>query len=194
MNGNENQSESLDRLGEQALEIAKRRQAAASDVTAMLEDQFETAFESHAATILHAGACLAGRSLRKSFGSEAADAPQADTAPEQPDEQMKLMKVFMFLVDKNGVQLKPQDYAAEIPGEQKPRMTMIQVEEKFGDRYDEIMKRHEFDYAEGARTGAVACARLLKIHCLNRKDLEPNVAASIVSAGFVEGAGKSEVS
>ena len=182
MNGNENESGSLDRLSEQALEIARRRQAAASDVIAMLEEHFETAFESHAATVLHAGAWLAGRSLRRSRGSEAGN---------PPDGEMKLMKVFKFLVDKNSFQLKPEDYAVEIPGEQTPRMTMGQVEEKFGNRYDEIMKKHEFDYADGARTGAVACARLLKIHCLNRKDLEPRLAASIVSMGFVEGAGKS---
>jgi hypothetical protein len=193
MNGNENQNESLDRLSEQALEIARRRQAAASDVTAMLEEQFEIAFESHAATVLHAGAWLAGRSLRKSLESEA-DPPQAGIVPELADDEMKLMKVFKFLVEKNGVQLKPEDYAAEIPGDHKPRMTMAQVEDKFGDRYDEIMQKHEFDYADGARTGAVACARLLKIHCLNRKDLEPNVAASIVSMGFVEGARKSGTS
>ncbi len=180
---------SLEGLSEQAYEIARRRQAASTDVVAMLEEHFETTFGSHAATLLHGAAWLAGRSLRRSF--EVQDPPGEKVVVEQPDEEMKLMKVFMFLVDKDGVQLKAGDFAAEIPDDQKPRLTMAAVEQQFAQRYDEIMKKHGFDLADGARTGAVACSKLLKIHCLNRNDLDPKIAASIVSMGFVEGAGNS---
>ncbi len=182
-----NKNGSLEGLSERAYEIARRRQAAAAEVVAMLEGEFETTFESHAATLLHAATWLAGGSLRRSF-EEHDPASGDDPAPERPDEEMKLMKVFMFLMDKDGVKLKPEEYASEIPAEQKPRLTSVQVDERFGERFDAIMKKNGFDFAEGARTGAVVCARLAKIHCLNRHDLDPKAAASIVSMGFVEGA------
>ena len=121
----------------------------------MLEDEYETTFRSHAATLLRAAAWLAGSSLQRSFppgGSMPADGSER---AEQPNEELKLMKVFMFLVDKNGIQLKPEDYALKIPGELSPEMGLEQVEKHFGKRYDEIMKKHGFDGAGGARTGAV---------------------------------------
>ncbi len=98
------------------------------------------------------------------------------------------MKVFMFLVDKDGIKLKPDDFAVEIPSTQKAVKSIAEVQAHFQPRYNDIMRTHDFDYLEGARTGAVACARLMKLHCLNRTDLDPPVAASIVSMGFVEGA------
>ena len=175
-------------LSEKAFEIAKRRQAAASDVVALLEDSFETTFEAHAATLLRAAGWLAGTSLYRSF-SFPADIPAGSPvlSDKSNDEGMKLLKVFMFLVQKFGVELKAGDFAAEIPAEQKARISILQVQEKFEGRYHQIMKEHGFDYAEGARAGAVACALLVKLHCLNRSDLEARLAASIVTMGFVEG-------
>ncbi|MGE5072034.1 MAG: hypothetical protein ACM3MF_01285, partial [Anaerolineae bacterium] len=103
------------------------------------------------------------------------------------EEGTKLLKVFMFLIKKDGIDFKPDDLAAELPSADKPLKTILEVQEQFQQRYNEIMREHSFDYLEGAKTGAVACARLVKIHCLNRKDLEPAAAASIVSMGLVEG-------
>ncbi len=188
-----NGSESgLEGLSERAYEIARRRQAAALEVVAMLEDEYDTWFESSAATVLHACAWLAGTSLNRSLESAGEASPGAP-AERSNEEGLKLMKVFMFLVDKDGIKLKPEDFAVEIPNEQKSRRNIAEVQEHFQKRYNEIMTTHEFDYLEGAKTGAVACARLMKLHCLNRKDLEPPVAASIVSRGFVEGAKSARV-
>lgn len=179
----------LEGLSEKAYEIARRRQAAALDAVTMLEDQYERWFESSAATLLHACAWLAGTSLYRSFGSPGDATPGSPSLPAKFEEEaLKLLKVFMFLVERDGIQLKPEDFSVEIPAEQKPRRNLLQVQEQFQDRYNEIMKRHNFDYLEGAKTGAVACARLVKLHCLNRSDLQPPVAATIVSMGFVEGA------
>jgi len=181
-------SGSVEDLSERAYEIARRRQAAAMQVVTLLEDQYKTAFESHAATLLRAAAWLAGTSLYHSFGFPPDMPPGSPVLSEKSNaEGLKLMKVFIFLVDKDGIKLAPDDYAAQIPAEQEPRKQVLQVQEQFQDRYNQIMKQHGFDYLEGAKTGAVACARLVKLHCLNRKDLEPSVAASTVSIGFVEG-------
>ena len=186
-NNNGSQSGSND-LGERAYEIARRRQAAALEVVAMLEDQLDTWFESSAASLLRACAWLAATSLYRSFASGTNLEPGAPVLSDKSNEEgLKMLKVFMFLVDKDGIQLKPDDFAAELPAELKPRKNILEVQARFQERYNEIMQRHQFDYLEGAKTGAVACARLLKLHCLNRSDLEPRMAASIVSSGFVEG-------
>jgi hypothetical protein len=168
--------------------IARRRQAAAVDVVAMLEEQFDTWFASNAATLLHACAWLAGTSLFRSFEFDPNSEPGTPVLSDQANlEGVKLLKVFMFLLKKDGIDLKPDDLAAELPPADKPVKTILEVQEQFQQRYNEIMRDHSFDYAEGAKTGAVACTRLVKIHCLNRKDLEPRAAVSIVSMGFVEG-------
>ncbi len=189
MADNHASSSGMENLSERAYEIAKRRQAAAVEVVAMLEDQFESWFESSASTVLHACAWLAGTSLYRAFGSGEDPAPGSAAFVERSNEEgLKLMKVFMFLVDKDGIKLKPEDFAVEIPAEWKPAKSIGEVQARFQERYNEIMRMREFDYLEGAKTGAVACAKLVKLHCLNRTDLEPPVAASIVSIGFAEGA------
>ncbi len=183
-----NGSGSLDDLSEQAFEIAKRRQAAANEAMAMLEEYYETAFESHAATLLRAMAWLAGTSLYRSFGFLTDMPPGSPVLSDQSNgEGMKLLKDFMFLMDRNGIKLKSDEFTADIPAEHKPRMNILRVQEQFQSGYNGIMEEHGFDYLEGGRTGAVACARLVRLHCQDRKDLEPKVAASIVSMGFVEG-------
>ncbi len=184
MNGNG----SIESLSEKAYEIAKRRQGAANEVVSLLEDQYETTFGSHASSLLHAAAWLAGISLRQSLGSDGKGSSEAESGTDGSNEELKLMKVFMFLVDKSGIKVKPEDYARDVPEEQSPHITILDIEQKFGSRYDEIMEQHGFDHADGARTGAVVCARLVKLHCVNRNDIAPEIAASIVAKGFVEGA------
>ena len=183
-----NGSGSLEDLSERAFEIAKRRQSAATGVVEMLEEQYEAAFGSHAGTVLRAAAWLAGTSLYRSFGFPTDMPPGSPMLSDQANrEEAKLLKVFTTLINKDGVELKLDGLADEIPAEQKPRKDILQVQEQFQDEYNQIMKRHGFDYADGAKSGAVACARLVRLHCLDRKDLEPKVAASVVSTGFREG-------
>ena len=178
---------SLEGLSEKAYEIARRRQAAAIETVTMLEDHYETVFESRAASLLQAAAWLAGYSLRRSFESDGHGEGDSPAANSESNEQLRLMKAFMFLVDKYGIKLKANDYATEIPPEHKIYLSPEEIEGKFVAPYDEIMQKHGFDYADGARTGAVVCARLVRLHCANRKDLEPQVAASIVTMGLMEG-------
>ncbi len=183
-----NGSGSVEDLSEKAYEIAKRRQAAAMDAVALLEDQYEASFESHAGTVLRAAAWLAGTSLYRSLGLPTDLPPGSPVISEQSDaEGLKWMKVFMLLVDRSGINLKPDDYAVDIPPEYEPRKDILQVQELFQVPYNRIMEKYGFDYLEGSKTGAVICARLVKLHCENRKDIEPPTAASTISIGFVEG-------
>jgi len=93
----------------------------------------------------------------------------------------------MFLLDKEGVKLKTNEFVTKIPTELTSKKTLPQIQEQLQERYNEIMREHGFNYVEGAKTGAVVCALLVKVYALRRKDLEPKMAASIVSMGFVEG-------
>jgi hypothetical protein len=176
-------------LTEKAFEIAKRRQAAAADVLKLLEEQYQTTLGSHVGTVLYAASWLAGTSLYRSMGYKDQMEPGVVVLSKEVDQRIPaLMKVFMYMLDKDGVKLKPDEFVAKIPAELRPRKTLFEIQDQFQDRYNEIMKAHGFDYMEGAKTGAVVCALLVKTSALRRKDLEPKLAASIVSMGFIEGA------
>ncbi len=182
------ESSPLEDLSGQAFEIAKRRQAALVELLQMLESDYGTWFESHAATVLHAAAWLAGTSLYRSLGYDAKIAPGPLVLSERANvEGNKLLKVFMALADREGIKLGPHDLSPDFTPEQEPRKTIGEVQARFQDHYNEIMQQHGFDYAEGAKTGAILCERLLKYFCVSRMALEPRVAASIVTMGFVEG-------
>jgi len=55
-------------LSDKAFEIAKRRQAAATAVLKLFEEQYQTTLGSHVGTVLYAAAWLAGTSLYRSLG------------------------------------------------------------------------------------------------------------------------------
>ena len=178
----------MDDLSNKAVEIAKRRQAAAIAVIKMF-DEDKTTFQGHAGTALYAASWLAGTSLYRSLGHEAQIEPGVIVLSAKADQQIStLMKVFMFLLDKDGVKLKADEFVAKIPEAFQPRKTLLQIQEHFQDRYNDIMKEHGFDYMEGAKTGAVICELLVKVYTLRRQDMETRLAASIVSLGFIEGA------
>ncbi len=183
-----NEGSSLDDLSNKAIEIAKRRQAAAAAVIKLF-DEDRTTLQGHPGTVLYAASWLAGTSLYRSLGHEADVEPGVIILSAKADQQIPaLMKVFLFLLDKNGVKLNADEFVPKIPEALQPRKTLLQIQEQFQDRYNEIMREHGFDYLEGAKTGAVVCALLVKVYTLRRKDLETRLAASIVSLGFIEGA------
>lgn len=184
-----NGSESLEDLSDKAFEIAKRRQAAAVDVMKLFEEHYQTTLESHTGTVLRAAAWLAGTSLYRSLGYQEELEPGVLVLSEEANQRVPgLMKVFMFLLDKEGIKLRADEFVANIPQEFAPRKALLEIQKQFQDGYNAIMKGHGFDYLEGAKTGAVVCALLVKLYSLRRKELEPKMAASIVSMGFIEGA------
>ena len=105
-------------LSDKAFEIAKRRQAAAAEVLKLLEEQYPTTLGSHVGTVLYAAAWLAGTSLYRSLGYKQELEPGVVVLSEEANQQIPaLMKVFMFLLDKDGVKLKPDDFVGKIPPE-----------------------------------------------------------------------------
>ena len=175
-------------LSDQAFEIAKRRQKTAREALQLFEKEFDPAVGAHPETVLHAAAWLAGTSLHRSFGYTEEQAPGTIMLSEKANQEWpKLMKTFMFLLEKDGFKLGPDELVLKFPGEHGPKMNMLEVQQRFQAADNEIMRKHGFDYAEGGKTGAVICALLAKVYCVRRKDLAPGLAAGIVEMGFIEG-------
>ncbi len=104
------------------------------------------------------------------------------------EEWPKLMRTFVFLLEKFGIKVKTEAGNFNIAPEHRSQESLREIQEALQTPYNAIMTAHGFDYAEGAKTGAVVCALLAKSYCVTHKLLEPALAASIVAMGFVEGA------
>ena len=175
-------------LGAQALELAKRRQDAANEVLALLERHF-AASAPHPESVLYAASWLAGTSLFRALKLGEALQPGGVVLSERVNEEWpKLMRTFVFLVEKFGIKVRPDEASFQIAPEHQSHESLRRIQEELQTPYNAIMAAHGFDYAEGARTGAVVCALLVKGYCATHKVLEPGIAAGIVAMGFVEGA------
>lgn len=176
-------------LGARALETAVRRQEAAKEVLALLERYFEAAASPHPETVLFAAAALAGTSLYRSLKIEEELQPGVVVLSDKVNEEWpKLMRTFVYLLEKFGIRVKVEEANFEIAAEHRSQQSLRQIQEALQTPYNAIMSAHGFDYGEGARTGAVLCALLVRTYCGTHKLLEPGLAASIVAMGFVEGA------
>lgn len=140
-------------------------------------------------TVLFAASWLAGTSLYRSLGIEAQLEPGTVVLSEKANEEWpKLMRTFLYLLPKFGVLVNEADAATEISTEHRSQQDLLTIQNALQKPYNEIMQRHGFDFAEGAKTGAVLCALLLKAYCATTQRLQPGLAASIVAMGFIEGA------
>jgi hypothetical protein len=171
-----------------SVETMKRRQQAAIEVLGIFQKHFETTFESHPASVLYAAAWLAGTSLYRSFGYEHEAAPGTIILSDKAnDEWPKLLNVYLYaVIEKSRIQLNPKEMVLEIPPEYKPKKDIFKIQELFQDPYNQIMRKYGFNYVEGAQVGALICAIITSTHCVDRKDLEPKLAAGIVSMGLLE--------
>lgn len=145
----------------------------------------------HAGTILSAAAWLTGTSLYRAFH------PKDDIPPGtiiQSNEVNKEWESLMYLFEEYNFgnvrvpvgRLIMSALAAS--DEHKPRVEMSYVQKELQDQYNAVMKKHGFDYAEGARAGVVICSILYQHHCTVANDITPSVAAGIVAQGILEAA------
>lgn len=178
-----------DDLGAQALEMAKRRQEAAREVLALLERHFAAAPSPHPETVLFAAAWLAGTSLFRALKVDEEIQPGVVVLSDKVNQEWpKLMRTFIYLVDKFGIKVNADEANFKIGPAHQSQQSLRQIQEELQTPYNAIMTAHGFDYAEGAKTGAVLCALLVRSYCGTHKLLEPGLAASIVAMGLVEGA------
>lgn len=177
-----------DILGSPALQ--KKRFDAAIEVMELFERYFKpTQGNVHPETVLFAAAWLAGTSLHRSFGYAQKSEPGTIILSEKANQEWpELMELFMFYLQKKGVNLKSIQLETEVLDKHKPQKTILEIQEEFQDDYHAIMKKHRFDYVDGARAGIIACAMVFDYHCVNKKDLDPRLGAGIIGIGLVGGA------
>jgi hypothetical protein len=168
-------------------EKLKKGRVGAAEFIPILRAKFATPDDSvHAGTILSAAAWLTGTSLYRAFH------PKDDIPPGtviQSSEVNKEWESLMYLFEQYNFQKVniPIGHlimaALAAPNTDKPRVNMLGVQKEFQDPYNAVMKKHGFDYLEGARAGVVICSMLFQHHCIAAKEIDPNVAAGLVAQG-----------
>lgn len=170
--------------------LQENRVAAATEVMKLFDRHFKpTEQDVHVETVLFSAACLAGTSLFRSFGYSQNTEPGTVVLSDQANQAgSNLMNLFMFFIQKYGVTLKPDQLATTFTDTNKPKMTILQIQESLQNSYHAIMEKHGLSYLDGARAGIVVCSMLFGHHCVNRKDIDLGLGAGIIGRGLVEGA------
>ncbi len=171
-----------------APELQKDRVEAATKVMGIFDRHFRGPQGSHIGTVLSAAAWLTGTSLYRSFGYEHQPEPGTVVLSEIANvEGPKLLNLFLFFLFQNGLRIKPDQFILETPDGYKPLKTITEIQAAHQDEYNQIMKKHGLNYVDGARSGIVVCSMLVTIHCVDKKDMDPRLAAGMVSMAVVEG-------
>ena len=171
-------------------EMQKKRYDAALEFLGVLQNNL-LSFDGkgHAGTNLSVAAWIAGTSLYRAMGYKQAPPPGTIMlSDEVNDAWPELMNLFLYYCQRNGVEIKPDQMVLDPPAEQKPTIEIEQAQAQFQDIYNEIMKKQGLDYLDGALAGMIACSIVFHYHCTRTRDIDPNVAAGIVSIGVVAGA------
>lgn len=171
-------------------EMQKKRYDAAIEFLGVIQESVLSADgKAHAGTVLSAAAWLAGTSLYRSLNYKHNSPPGTVILSDEVNEEWpKLMNLFMHYCHRSGFALKPDELVVKTPDEHKPQMEILQVQERFQDQHNEVMKKHGLDYLEGARASMIVCSVIFQYHCATARDIAPAIAAGIVAMGIVTGA------
>jgi len=69
----------------------------------------------------------------------------------------------------------------------KPQVEMLYVQRELQDQYNAVMKRHGFEYLDGARAGIILCSILIQQYH-GAKMIDSQAAAGIVAEKILEAA------
>ena len=172
-------------------EKLKKGRVAAAEFIPVLRNKFAAPDGSvHAGTILSAAAWLTGTSLYRSFNFKE-DTPPGTTI--KSDEVNKEWESLMYLFEQYNFQKADIPVgrlilaALAAPDSFKPQVEMSHVQKELQDQFNAVMKKHGFDYLDGARAGIVLCSMLLQYYS-TAKLIDPYIAAGIVAQGILEAA------
>jgi hypothetical protein len=171
-------------------EMQKKRYDAAMEFLGILQTNFLSQDgKDHAGTVLSVAAWLAGTSLYRSMKYKHQPAPGVVMLSDEVNEAWpRLMNLFMYYCQRNGIELKPEQFILTPPEAHKPEIEIFEAQKKFQDRYNEIMQKYGLDYLDGARAGMIVCSIIFQYHCTRVKDIDLNTAAGMISMGVVAGA------
>lgn len=173
-----------------SVEMQRKRYDAALEFSSLLQKRLPAPEgKVHAGTVLSVAAWLTGTSLYRSMPYRHNPAPGIIMLSNEVNEAwLTLLNLFLYYCQRNGVELKPDQFILKIPDAHKPQMEMRQAQEQFQDAYYAIMRKHGLDYLDGARAGVIVCAMEFYYHCTHAREIDPNVAAGLVVSGIVTAA------
>lgn len=171
-------------------EMQKKRYDAALEFLSFFQGKMPlVAGKPHAGTALSVPARLAGTSLFRAVnGNKEFSAGTVVLSEDVNEAYPQLLNLFALYCKQSGVDVMAKPMAATFPDNDKPLMTLDQVQAEYQDQFNKVMKKHGLDYLEGARAGMVVCSMIFQYHCVRSKDIDPYVATGIVAMGVVEGA------
>lgn len=169
-------------------EMQKKRYDAALEFLGVLQE-YAPQVQEHAGTVLSIAAWMAGTSLFRSMNYKPGPPPGTILLSEEVNRAWpELMNLFLYYCQRNGLEIKMDQMVLEPPPHHKPKIEIGHAQERFQDRYNEIMQKHGLDYRDGARAGVIACSVIFQYHSTKGREIEPDVAAGLVSMGIVAGA------
>jgi hypothetical protein len=144
----------------------------------------------HAGTMLSAAAWLTGTSLYRSFDFEEEDrlgiVLQADEVNSAWESLVYLLELYNF--QKADIPVGRLVLAAMgAPGFLKTEVELLHVQSELQGQYNALMKKHGFDYLDGARVGVILCSILIQQYS-GAKMIDPDAAAGIVAQRIFEAA------
>lgn len=144
----------------------------------------------HAGTMLSAAAWLTGTSLYRSFHFEEEDRLGIVL---QTDEVNSAWESLVYLLEQYNFQKADIPVgrlvlaAMGAPGCFKPEVEMLHVQSELQGQYNAVMKKHGFDYLDGARVGVILCSILIQQYS-GARIIDPDAAAGIVAQRIFEAA------
>ena len=170
-------------------EMQKKRYEAAMDFLKVFQERMPlVGGKPHAGTVLAVAARLAGTSLFRSLNKKDVTPGMIVLSEEVNQAYPHLLNLFAFYCKQNGVDVMSKPMVTNFPKQDEPLMKTDQVLAEYQDQYHAVMKKHGLDYLDGARAGMIVCSIIFQFHCVREKDIDPDVAASIVAMSVVEGA------
>lgn len=172
-------------------EKIRRAREAAFEFLPLLKATLRTPEGSlHAGTLLSAAGWLTGTSLYRSFHFED-DSPPGTTI--RSADVNREWESLMYLLEQYNLQKTDIPVgrlilaAMALPDSFQPEVEMLQVQRELQGSYNAVMKKHGFDYLDGARVGIVLCSILIQeYHSQGILDLQ--AATGIVAERVIEAA------
>lgn len=144
----------------------------------------------HAGTMLYAAAWLTGTSLHRSFNFKEEYRPGTIL---KSDEVNKEWESLIYLLEQYNFQKADIPVgrlvlaAMGAPAFFKPQVEMSHVQSELQGQYNAVMKKHGFDYLDGARVGVILCSILIQQYSRARV-IDPEIAAGIAAQSIFEAA------
>jgi hypothetical protein len=144
----------------------------------------------HAGTMLCAAAWLTGTSLHRSFNFKREYQPGTILNSEKVNKEWESL---IYLLEQYNFQQADIPVgrlvlaAMGAPAFFKPQLEMPHVQSELQGQYNTVMKKHGFNYLDGARVGVILCSILIQRYS-RAGIIDPEVAAGIVAQGIFEAA------